>query len=404
MKKTIIWILYILMGVQIVLGCAWLVSNFGTEQPFRENIVSSVPMEAVCILQLSLAAIAVWYVLGQFGFQKNKYLKGYMCAFLLTIPYLLQMHMARLIWSVSLSVFLWLFGLMLETMKRGLSKKRTVRLVAAYALYGVVCPDGLWLGGILLLAVFFFSGKNVRFGFATVLMAGVIFTANRGLNDAFPELRSVYRENNIGMAVISRFVWPNFGRNYYFWTEEIKDVLSEEEAVEISMRSDLVKEVFYSRLESAYGRKKAVKLCLGMGARCLKDRTRENMLEIGRDLKDYFLLPFTIGRNLKGEGVSLTAWNYGKMRIHTPILTKYYYRYGVFELPFLLLGSFLIWGFQKNGGGGQWKFLFFTVALFTVWYTMRSNFPIDYKMALPILFCWYLASAGGLLCGKNGKM
>lgn len=96
-------------------------------------------------------------------------------------------------------------------------------------------------------------------------------------------------------------------------------------------------------------------------------------------------------------------------------------------MPVLLLGSLLLWWFHRNDrmsqwikrraagkeieplsykdGSGEenamcWKLLGFAVILYTLWYTMRSNLPIDYKLVLPILFIWYLASVGGLLCQK----
>ena len=421
MRRTLRWVLYILMGVQIALGCAWFVCNFGVEQQFRENLDSFLPMEAVSLIQLGFAALSTWYVLGKLGFRGNKYLRAYVCAFLLTVPFLLQMHASRLVWSAALSSFLWLFGLALETMESGLSGKRAAGLSGAYVLYGVICPDGLWLGGILLLAMLLGTGRpasdkghegrrqkiggRARFVAWILLAAGVILAANRGLDNTFLQARRIYRENTPGMAFLSRFVWPNFSANYYFWTEEVKEVLSEETAAEISQRAEQVAEDFYFPLEEVYGRKKATRLCLEMGMNCLKYRTREIVFEAGRDLGDYFLLPFTIEKNLKGAGVSLTAWNYGRMREHTPILVKYYYRYGSFELPFLLLGSFLLWTFggtghmrrilrQRPAGG---NYILFTVLLYTVWYTVRSNFPIDYKMALPILFIWYLLSVAGLM-------
>lgn len=421
MRRTITWILYIVMGVQILFGCAYFAGNLGAEQQFFENTASFLPMWAVSLIQLGFAAAATWYVLGKVGFRKNKYLRAYVCAFLLTVPFLLQMHMARLVWSAALSSFLWLFGLAYETMKNGLSRERGTALFCAYVLYGVVCPDGIWLGGILFLGAYCLrrkytsgrevkarqsqSGGSARLVLAGVLAAGVIFAANQGLNHAFPQARSIYRENNPGMALLSRFVWPNFGRSYYFWTGEIKEVLSEETAVEISRRPELVAEKFYFPLEEAYGKTKAVKLCLEMGKNCLKYRTKEIVSEIGRDLADYFLLPFTIERNLKGEGVALTAWNYGRMREHTPLLVKYYYRYGTFELSALLLGSFLLWAsrgvdyigqFLKRRTAGQ-NYVLFTLVFYTFWHAARSNFPIDYKMALPILFIWYLASVAGLV-------
>lgn len=427
MRRTITWILYILMGVQIVLGCVWFVTNFGAVQEFRENLFVSLPMGAVSLVQLVLAAASTWYAAGKFGFGENKYSRAYVCAFLLTVPYLLQMHTARLVWSLSLTAFLWMMGLLLETRKSGLSGRRAALLLISWFLYGILCPDGLWLGGIVLFTGIWAAGRKGRkdgraqrreaqagresaglgtglcFGAAAVLAAGAICIANAGLNKALPKERTIYRENTFGAAVASRFVWPNFGKNYYFWNEDIRAVLPESEATWIDRREDLVGEEFYPLLEETYGKKKAIELCIRMGRNCLEIRTKEVLGEIGRDLKDYVLLPFTIERNLKGEGTSLTAWNYGRMNEKTPALTKYYYRYGAFSLPFLLLGSFLLWSFEKRDRkiSAEWRFMLFIVILYALWYTLRSNIPIDYKVALPILFIWYLASASGVMANDK---
>lgn len=449
MRRTITWVLYIIMGVQIVFGCAYFAGNFSAEQQFAERYASVMPMGIVSLIQLFAAAVSIWYVLGKLGFEgkrEKRFLRGYICAFLLTVPCLLQMHTARLVWSPALSCFLWMLGLVMETAVRGVSKKKVLFLTGAYFLYGVICPDGLWLGGILLFFCLLYRRKRERitenrnksgkeageqrekipFGLAVFFTAAVIFLANAGLNSAFPEARRIYRENNPGTAAVSRFVWPNFASNYFFWDEEVKAVLSEEDAVRLCQRIDLLETEFYPAMVEAYGTGKATRLCLEMGYRCLMDRSRETVLEIGRDLKDHLLIPFTIENNLRGRGVSLTAWNYGRMRARSPVLVKYYVRYGSFELPILLLCSLLLWWFYKNDrmsqwvkqqaessekplfykyGGGekisvQWKILFFVVILYTLWYTMRSNLPVDYKLVLPILFIWYLASVGGLLCQK----
>lgn len=445
-------VLYILMGVEILFGCAYVVTNFGAPQQFRENLDSFLPTGAVSLIQLVFAAAALWYVTGKLGFGKDRYRRAYVCAFLLTVPFLLQMHMARLTWSFSFSLFLWLFGLLTEVIKSGLSGRRTMALCGAYFLYGVVCPDGLWLGGMLLLAGMIFSGRRkrrgrragesaaerepekgeqkgpgLRFGLAAVFTAVLLCLVNGGLNERFPEQRRIYRENNFGTTVASRFVWPYFGKTYYFWNEDVKAVLPPEEAEWLDKREDLVGEEFYPLLVETYGKEKAVKLCVRMGRSCLEVRTKEVLGEIGRDFKDYLLLPFTIENNLRGEGTSLTGWNYGRMKEHTPVLVKYYYRYGIFVLPVLLLVSVLLWCMERGGRSGrflrekssgertegsspgrrtekgiptEWKFALFTLLLYAFWYTMRSNIPVDYKFGLPILFFWYLASVSGLLCGE----
>ena len=434
MRRTITWVLYMIMGVQIAFGCAYFATNFFVVQRFSENYASALPMWAVSFVQLFLAAVSTWYVLGKLGFGKSRkdgLLRGYICAFLLTVPYLLQMHLAKLVWSLSLSCLLWMLGLIMEIAVQGASKKGVLLLSGAYFLYGIICPDGLWLGGILVLVGSLLLKKRdkdgLRVSLAALFMAIVIFVTNAGLNSAFPEARRIYRENNPGTAAVSRFVWPNFASNYFFWDEEVKAVLSEEDAVRLCQRIDLLEGEFYPAMVEAYGTGKATKLCLEMGYRCLMDRSRETVSEIGRDLRDHLLIPFTIENNLQGRGVSMTAWNYGRMKARSPVLVKYYFRYGGFELPILLLGSLLLWWFHRNdqigqwlkeraagreirppayrdgGRGGNaapWKLLCFAVILYTLWYTMRSNLPIDYKMVLPILFVWYLASVGGLLCQK----
>lgn len=433
MRRTITWVLYMIMGVQIAFGCAYFATNFFVVQRFSENYASALPMWAVSFVQLFLAAVSTWYVLGKLGFGKSRkdgLLRGYICAFLLTVPYLLQMHLAKLVWSLSLSCLLWMLGLIMEIAVQGASKKGVLLLSGAYFLYGIICPDGLWLGGILVLVGSLLLKKRDKDGLpislAALFMAIVIFVTNAGLNSAFPEARRIYRENNPGTAAVSRFVWPNFASNYFFWDEEVKAVLSEEDAVRLCQRIDLLEEEFYPAMVEAYGTGKATKLCLEMGYRCLMDRSRETVSEIGRDLRDHLLIPFTIENNLQGRGVSMTAWNYGRMKARSPVLVKYYFRYGGFELPILLLGSLLLWWFHRNdqmgqwikeraagketkplsyrdGGGGNaapWKLLCFAVILYALWYTMRSNLPIDYKMVLPILFIWYLVSVGGLLCQK----
>ena len=404
MRRTIVWILYILMGAQIALGCIYFVTGFAAQQRFAENIVSFVPSGVFYLLQLAAAAVSGWYFLGKTGPQ-DKRVRGYLCAFFLTVPFFLQMHMAKLAWSSSLSAFLWLLGAIMDIRKRGLSRERGALLLTAYFLYGIVCPDGLWLGGILLLTALFCyvergqSGKTAgrgRFCLLIFLTAGAIFFANMGLNGMLPKQRRIYRENNLGTAAVSRFVWPNFATNYFFWSDEVKAVLSEEEAVDVSERIDLLEKEFYPTMRETYGSRKATLLCLEMGYRCLMDRSKETVLEILTDFKDYLLIPFTIERNLQGRGVSLTAWNYGRMKEQWPMLVKYYYRYGLFELPLLLLGSLLLWGFQKNDQNSQWKLLLYVGFLYALWYTMKSNLPIDYKQVLPVMFIWYLASVWGI--------
>lgn len=435
MRKTISCILIILMGVQIVLGITYAAANLCSIQPFSENLALPLPVGLLYLMQIAVFCAALWYFLGKVGLWERKLLRGFITAFLVTVPFLLQMHMSKLGWSGALSAFLWMLGLAVEIRRCGLSKKRGCLLGISYFLYGILCPDGVWLGGILLLAVPVLcrKGKKCRessarkegiyYRLLVLFMACLILIANMGLNGMWPEKRQEYLYNDFGHAMVLRFVWPNFSTNYFFWNEDVKRVLSLNDAVDIGNREDAVERDFFPVMEEEYGKRKANRLYLEMAYRCFEDRTKEIAEEIATDFKDYILIPFTIERNLQGEGTSLTAWNYGRMKVHTPLLVKYYFHYGLFELPVLLLGSILLWlagpGFpygrqllgEKAVGDGisgagsedrkylvsvEWKVLLFAGLLYVFWYTMRSNLPIDYKQVLPVLLIWYLVPACSL--------
>lgn len=421
MRKTIEYILMILMGVQILFGAAFFVTNFGKAQRFSESSLLPFPAGITSLLQVLLAAVSLWYFLGVLGIGADKKIRGLFTAFLLTVPFLLQLHMARPAWSAAFSVFLWMLGGAIETGRGGFCLKSKTGLFSgiSYFCYGVLCRDGLWLGGAVLLSVCLLYRKSMKRKKEYLLMiagaACIIFAVNSALNGALPEKRQEFIENRIGAAAVSRFVWPNFSTNYYFWSDEVKRVMPLEEAVRIGQRVDLVESSFYPALEEAYGWQKADRLCFEMARRCFLDRTKETAAEILTDLRDYLLIPFTVEKNLKGEGSSLTAWNYGRMKMYTPGLAKYYYRYASYVLPFLLLGSILLWMFQRSAyigawvsGEGKWsgrirpeaKLLLFITFFYTIWYTMRSNIPVDYKLVPQVVLCWYLAAAGGLACRK----
>lgn len=423
MKRIIAYLLFIFMGIQIIFGVVYVVTNLTVIQDFPESFSFPLPIGILYLFQAAFSGLSIWYVLGKFGLSEKKVLRGFITAFLLTVPFLLQLHMAALRWSVSLSLFLFMTGLAIETGRTGLNRQKIVLLGSIYFIYGLLCPDGIWLGGVLLFAVpVFFRGeggqesdrkpvpprrerlsedsRKWKLPYAGLVLAAacLIFAANLGLNKVMPEKREYYRYNTVSYAALQRFVWPNFGTHYYFWSDEVKEVLSLEDAVEISHRVDAVERDFIPALEKRYGRERAKQLCMQMARSCLKYRTREITAEILTDLKDYLLVPFTIEGNLKGEGSSLTGWNYGRMKAHTPVLVKYYYQYAFLELPVLLLVSLLLRFLQRrNKVSAEWKLLLFSGIFYAAWYALKSNIPMDHKLVLPVLFIWYLAAAMGLI-------
>jgi len=367
-------ILYSLMSVQIAMGLFYMAKSIGTYQQFSEGI-GPIPFSAFLYLcQFGTGVGSAWYFLNVLSVRKTgAKMKRPLCLltvlYLNTVPFILQMHMSGLSYSLGLSIFLVLMGLAFSDRKKE-----------------DAAASGTWKKSLFL------------------RMAGVLFAMfflNEVVKPACEDLVSVQTtghkieriQNSFGAAMVSRFVWPDFATNYYFWSDEVKAAMSLEDAVHICQREEAVENYFGPLMEKAYGKKKANQLYLQMAGRCFMDRTRDIATAITTDFADYVMIPFTIERNLSGEGTSLTAWNYSRMKACAPDLVKYYFRYSLAMLPLLLLGSLLI-SWEKMSS--EMKALIGVVLGYALWYTMRSNKPIDYKVVLPIIFIWYLLAVWGI--------
>lgn len=442
------------------------------------NGITTIPFSAfISVLQLVCFAAATWYFLGvwmEYGWKK-----AVCTAYLLTVPFLLQMHLAVLPWSLGLSAVEVMLGGFLRLVRQGNpadkeieepasrmdreknteQKKNTAQtdgkkdilcmslgLMAA----GLIRVDLFWICGLFLLCALSLlfikketresvmaSGKRLWLVFFLVEIA--VFTVNRVTY--VPQEDRI--QNSFQASMVSRFVWPNFATNYYFWSDEVKEAISLEDAVKICQREDALESFFGPVMEQKYGYQKAKSLYLEMAYQCFMDRTKEEILMLAEDIKDYILIPFTVERNLSGEGTSLTAWNYGRMQEHAPWLVKYYYRYSLLVLPVMLLISIVVsmtrwtgkikFEFNKSGSGEEKirteyhrnmdaeyrekkdteyhrkedteyrtssrmiRYLVGFGVWYGLWFAMASNKPIDYKLVLPLVFIWYLLGISGVV-------
>lgn len=379
-------VMCMLMLVQIAMGILYIAKSFGTYQQFSEGI-ALIPFSAfIYPLQILAGLASTWYFLSvvyrrKTGVALDKRLSFLLTTFLNTIPFILQMHMALLSYSFGFSIFLVLLGLAFSNEKKSESEEAEKK------------RPKLWNSLVL----------------RVMLVFACMFLLNEVVKPACEDAISVKTtgkkieriQNSFGAAMVSRFVWPDFATNYYFWSDEVKAAMSMEDAVHICQREDAVENYFGPLMEEAYGKREANRLYIQMAKRCFMDRTKAIVTEIARDFADYALIPFTIEKNLEGEGTSLTAWNYGRMRTCAPELVMYYFRYSLYILPVLLLGSLLVCYGKMSS---EVKMLVGTAVIYALWYTLRSNKPIDYKLVLPIIFIWYLLAVWGLMRQEEEKV
>ena len=454
-KKLLKDTLLFLMGIQILFGAVYMVFSMGSAQQFMESIrlfglgeqfvsdgytgilysvllwfchilsgggqalfangITTIPFSAfISVFQLVMAAAATWYFLGVW--MKHGWQKGICVAYLLTVPFLLQMHLSVLPWSLALSAVEVMLGGLLRVLSTA-ERRDILAMLLGYMAAGLIVIDLFWICGLFLLAALLFlcfkrnSGKALKtvdldekagkakyacrqLWLVFLLVSVAVFTINRvtyvAQNDRI--------QNSFQASMVSRFVWPNFATNYYFWSDEVKDAISLEDAVTICQREDALESFFGPVMEQKYGYEKAKSLYLQMAYQCFMDRTREEITMLAEDIKDYLLIPFTVDRNLSGDGTSLTAWNYGRMQLMAPQLVKYYVRYSLMVLPIMMLFSVIIVlsDFVKIRFN-KWKYLVGFGVWYGLWFAMASNKPIDYKQVLPVLFLWYLIGICGVV-------
>jgi len=447
-EKTVNWVkksLFISMVMvsflQIILGVLYLAANFGINQTYAESgeligisktflldeytgilyplllavcraaeRVTSIPfLYSLDVIQLAAFFGATLFLIRTMTRNKHKaVLTVYLTCFLFTVPFLMQMNLAALPYSPALSCFEILLGSGIIIAKKKSraeksEKKYWVLLGASMVAESLFVPDSFWLGVLFLGMLLLVLPKRKENIAALLLTACVSIFAVQGVTFLTVQPGSHGKiQNSFEAAMVSRFVWPNFATNYFFWDDEIKSVMTLNDAVRICQREDEVSDYFGPMIEKAYGRKEANQLYLIMAERCLHDRTKESLKDIAEDFRDYLFMPFTIERNLSGSGTSENAWNYSKMRSNSPELTKYYCRYGLiaFDYFFLIFMMILIEKavrkFKETGKKhvNREDMLFVgNLMIYAFWFTMRSNSPVDYKMVLPVILIWYLLTA-----------
>lgn len=469
-RQYIVRLLLLLTGGQIVLGLLWLCANMGGYQAFRESaeVIDAArtwkldeyvgilyPVVVRCVqmiggwfhfsflyllyaIQLSAAFLGgawmLYWLMGEKASdnrfpRKARWLNGktiYGSLYLLTIPMLLQCHMAVLPQSVALTLLYLLTGQSLKLMRR----REKGGLLTDWAMLGILwtaaaltLPEYAWIGSIFPLACLtgrvweaFVKRREMvqnaaayRRGIVAALLVLIVGAAGIwGIQKAAIEPGSRGKMvKTLGAAAMRRIVWPNFGKDSYFWIEPVWQVFDEKELSGISLNPESVIDTFGPVMENAYGVDRANEIYWNMAGNTFRVRTKEIAADIGLDYLAYSCPQISLLRNLEGEGVTLAGWNYGRMNEKSPVLTNYYMDYslaGFAAAMVLVLAAAVIRfaGILRKKAGGIAAEDVKTAALcivvcqvLTVWYTLSAGGMQDYRnvlycsaiWAVPILVC-----------------
>lgn len=441
MKKSIKGLAVIGMTVQIGLGLIWMCVNLFSMQEFGEaaeyiEVSRSFVLdeylsilyptllfllrfcfrEKIYLLVLYLLQTAVAFCCGCVFLQAARGAEGkvfvgknvFGALYLITIPFVMQLHLSVLPFSLLSSLFLLLLGfcLKLYRSKTGEKTKLLAGICVLWIIMSLLMPDYIWLGVLPLVWIVGlafkkrWAGKEKKFLLMGMVMALLVVISVNALTQQPGSRGKIQR--SLGAAMVSRLAWPCFEANYYFWPEEVKMVMPQLAAREIDRYADNVKLVMGPLFEEEFGKEQANKYYWQMALRCFSDRTKEVLPRITGDFASYLFTPFAVCYQFSGGGTSYSGWNYDRMWAQAEDLTGVYVDYALYSffvgMAIALIGALLkVLGRKRLPAWNGGVCLCVACALFqSFWYTMSGTYMMDYKNVPVVMILWYALVLLGL--------
>lgn len=379
------------MGIQVLLGLAWLIKNMGGMQNFQESnlllfgktaaydFYSGILYRAMAALlasypwvlygiQLAAALASAYWLLSCFFYREKKALLLLGALSLITIPQAMQCHLAVLPWSLGTSLLLgetalWrrarnlrescggaqdgrmrghnsAHGMKEESAcksadeeKQQAASRRAVGKTAALMLLGwglllLILPVYAWFVLPMLWGILWQAGKNGRKAGRRVCA----LTAGALLLCCVTVncgWNPAHWNRRLAADALSRAGWPQFQYIYEGFPPELHDGIGLVTAREVSAYADGVDRVLIPVLEEKYGAGETTALLWELAGICLRDNLRADVKNIVWDLAAYHATPPILSMQLKGRAYdSYSGINYEHMRSRAPLLTRYYVAYG----------------------------------------------------------------------------
>ena len=354
----------------------------------------------VYLIQLLLSSAVLWLFLRKLIQDRKKRL--FVLLYLMTIPMLLQYHMSVLPNSLlfSISILLILTGIKIGK-KNQVKGREILVLCVLWVAAALLHPDYLLIHGawILIYLLFFFikgyKKKEIKCKLTLKIIlcfigSLVFIMFVNGLTQTPGSHGKMQR--SMESILFERLVGQNFANTYTFWSSEVKNTISLEEAVQIAKRSDNLRYEAGPVLEAALGKEQANREYLDMAFQCFGVRTKETTYRMLDDFMDYLFSPFSL-LSRDGNRISAAGWNYALLREHNPRLVKWYFGGSLNVMIFgciLTLLAFCekLFKKQKIKPIYGWILLFMLIEAF--WFTISSSNANNYGNVLFIIFFYYV--------------
>ena len=481
LQKGCILLLCLMMLVQIGLGFAWMAGNFGTVPGFGDtteylNLSDSFALDEyrpvlyplflrlvrvvssalgweyqylVYVIQAGLCLALVFVFLRRLFFERlasvfrkeqNRYLiLSVFALYIWTTPMILWMNFTVLTDSFGLS-FLLLMLIGLERYKTAENRKECIlagiETGAGYLLQALTRADRVYSA---LLCIILFAGFDLlktRFGkgsFETwgspfvrlaVISVSVVVSVSavfviRGLTQK-PGDRV---KTTLAYVLLDRVAWPHFSANYESMPDEVREVVTAEEAAVFDQHNNNVMYTTAPMIEARVGTEKAQEIYRQIAGTVWQNEPGTVIRDITDDILTFAGAPVTFWLSSKGQWSSTnTGWNIHCLSAATPELTELCRQYYTWSLcnAFVVLAGIgivllLFAAGRKTFGGkmcekqsGGRRYALGGTALMSViiilWFSLGDGAPPNDRYLLILYFLYdALLIRLALLPGVHGK-
>lgn len=424
-------VLFIGISIQTILGIVWMCCNFSHVPQFEESLfymqVSRTlrcdeytgilyPLflwtvrrnhYVVYVIQLAAAYAASYRFLGVFLPGRNwKAIWGSLA--LITIPIVLQCHMAMLPCSFAASLLLLEFSILAEALRE--KEKRTLKRLAelsfCWLLLALLLPEYLYLG-VVPVVWFYISfccrwRGNRRIRYYGLLLTAVFAGMTIGISSLTQTEGACGRLRKTPlMTLTQRVAWSNLLQDEEFWPEQIRNNMKDIVVRESAYYADNMYKLFFPAVEQEVSdqiltEQQAEEFYLIL-TRVAWDYHRPAIIkEMMWDILGYAVSPASLQLFLMGRGYDTGIRNYDFFLEYTPELSKLCMDYGswwfcvavVLAAAIQVLQSFYGGGVGRKGTVQTVLCCLVTVGVMVLWYTVEGAGLLDYKKTAVIVTLW----------------
>lgn len=217
-------------------------------------------------------------------------------------------------------------------------------------------------------------------------------------------------QTNFEFVLLDRIVWPNMSNNYEYFSDEIKSVISLEEAQTFDQHNNNVMYQMAPLVEARVGKEEAKNIYREMAKVVFLHQPGKVVFDIAEDIFTMLITPISSYMHLRGKWSKNDGWNVYCMSSVDSEGTTIFLSYYHYTFMLLLAVGVLRYAIMRKKMCVKEQFHKFVSVLLpffgmgiilTLWFSIGDGAPPNDRYALLIYIIWSLVTIGLLGAGKR---